>query len=202
MERYGISVNLKNIPELDPEFMPLARYNEAFLENATKPISIAVERADGQMAACHTKIHESADMKDANNYYIDRLVKTMLWLQGGFRVYVAGDKDVYEYLHATYNKGGAREFDWNFMSNVFEHAFEVVYTDNIPEAKDFIAAGYAGGGMLPKLNNCIDAIEHGVNKVHILDGRVPHSVLLEIFTDKGVGTAILNDSGQNMYYGV
>ena len=108
MERYGISVNLKNIPELDPDFMPLARYNEAFLENATKPISIAVERADGQMAACHTKIHESAEMKDANNYYIDRLVKTMLWLQGGFRVYVAGDKDVYEYLHATYNKGGAR----------------------------------------------------------------------------------------------
>mgnify|MGYP003303711652 CR=1 FL=1 len=64
MERYGISVNLKNIPELDPDFMPLARYNEAFLENATKPISIAVERADGQMAACHTKIHESAEMKD------------------------------------------------------------------------------------------------------------------------------------------
>ena len=104
MERYGISVNLKNIPELDPDFMPLAKYNEAFLANATKPISIAVERADGQMAACHTKIHESADMKDANNYYIDRLVKTMLWLQGGFRVYVAGDKDVYENLHATYNK--------------------------------------------------------------------------------------------------
>lgn len=69
------------------------------------------------------------------------------------------------------------------------------------EARKLMADGMIGGGMLPKLNNCIDAIEHGVNKVHILDGRVPHSVLLEIFTDKGVGTAILNDTEKNYYYG-
>jgi len=166
MERYGISVNLKNIPELDPDFMPLARYNEAFLENATKPISIAVERADGQMAACHTKIHESADMKDANNYYIDRLVKTMLWLQGGFRVYVAGDKDVYEYLHATYNKGGAREFDWDFMANIFENNFEVICCEEVPEAKDSpikmgghlegCRIGFDAGGSDRKVSAVID----------------------------------------------
>ena len=69
------------------------------------------------------------------------------------------------------------------------------------EARQLMSEGVIGGGMLPKLNNCIEAIEHGVNKVHILDGRVPHSVLLEIFTDKGVGTAILNDSEKNYYYG-
>lgn len=166
MERYGISVNLKNIPELDPDFMPLARYNEAFLENATKPISIAVERADGQMAACYTKIHESAEMKDANNYYIDRLVKTMLWLQGGFRVYVAGDKDVYEYLHATYNKGGAREFDWDFMANIFENDFEVICCEEVPEAKDSpikmgghlegCRIGFDAGGSDRKVSAVID----------------------------------------------
>ena len=43
--------------------------------------------------------------------------------------------------------------------------------------------------MIPKLQNCIDAIEEGVNRVHILDGRIPHSLLLEIFTNKGIGTA-------------
>ena len=47
--------------------------------------------------------------------------------------------------------------------------------------------------MLPKLNNCTDAIKNGVNRVHILDGRIPHSMLLEIFTNKGIGTAIIND---------
>ena len=56
-----------------------------------------------------------------------------------------------------------------------------------------------GGGMIPKLKNCIDAIEHGVNRVHILDGRIPHSLLLEIFTNKGIGTAILKDDGEKYY---
>ena len=68
----------------------------------------------------------------------------------------------------------------------------------ISEAKEFIEKGYIGGGMLPKLNNCIGAIENGVSRVHILDGRIPHCLLLEIFTNKGIGTAILKD-GDEMY---
>ena len=66
----------------------------------------------------------------------------------------------------------------------------------VSEARRFIESGHAGGGMLPKLSNCIDAIEQGVGRVHILDGRTPHSLLLEFFTDKGVGTAIIGDEGE------
>ena len=65
----------------------------------------------------------------------------------------------------------------------------------VPEAKELIGDGYIGGGMLPKLNNCIDAVENGVSKVHILDGRIAHCLLLEIFTHKGIGTAIIKDEG-------
>ena len=61
------------------------------------------------------------------------------------------------------------------------------------EAQELIDSGMIGGGMLPKLGNCTDAIRSGVNRVHILDGRTPHSLLLEIFTNKGVGTAIVAD---------
>ncbi len=61
------------------------------------------------------------------------------------------------------------------------------------EAQELIDSGMIGGGMLPKLGNCTDAIRYGVNRVHILDGRIPHSLLLEIFTDKGIGTAIVAD---------
>ncbi|MBO6015917.1 MAG: acetylglutamate kinase [Lachnospiraceae bacterium] len=61
------------------------------------------------------------------------------------------------------------------------------------EADELIASGIIGGGMLPKLNNCTDAIKNGVNRVHILDGRIPHCLLLEIFTNHGVGTAIVAD---------
>ena len=56
----------------------------------------------------------------------------------------------------------------------------------IDEAKTLITDGFIGGGMLPKLNNCIDAIENGVSRVHILDGRILHCLLLEIFTNKGI----------------
>jgi acetylglutamate kinase len=70
----------------------------------------------------------------------------------------------------------------------------------VTEAQELIADGYVGGGMIPKLQNCIDAIEHGVNRVHILDGRIPHSLLLEIFTNKGIGTAILREDGEKYYH--
>ena len=70
----------------------------------------------------------------------------------------------------------------------------------VSEAHKLMEEGYIGGGMLPKLNNCIDAIETGVSRVHILDGRIPHCLLLEIFTNKGIGTAILDDLGE-MYSG-
>lgn len=65
------------------------------------------------------------------------------------------------------------------------------------EANKLIEDGFIGGGMLPKLNNCTSAIENGVNRVHILDGRIPHCLLLEIFTNSGVGTAIIRDEDKN-----
>lgn len=71
----------------------------------------------------------------------------------------------------------------------------------VSEARELMNAGYIGGGMLPKLHNCIAAIEHGVSRVHILDGRIPHCLLLEIFTNKGIGTAIINDGERRFYMG-
>ena len=62
------------------------------------------------------------------------------------------------------------------------------------QAEELIASGCIGGGMLPKLANCTDAVREGVNRVHILDGRIPHCLLLEIFTNHGIGTAIIDDN--------
>lgn len=61
------------------------------------------------------------------------------------------------------------------------------------EAEEFLKSGNAGGGMLPKIRNCIDAVNNGVNRVHILDGRIAHCLLLEIFTNKGIGTLIYGE---------
>ena len=166
MDRFGISVELKHIPSLDPEFMPILRYNRAFLETAQKPIAIAIERSDGQMATYHTRIHGTTGMYEADCYYIERLVKTILWMKGGFRVYVSGDEAIYEYLCKTYCADGQQEFDWDYMAGVFEHPFEVVLVDEIPESKDSPKAmgghlegcriGFDAGGSDRKVSAVID----------------------------------------------
>lgn len=68
------------------------------------------------------------------------------------------------------------------------------------EAERFIKEGFVGGGMIPKLGNCIEALKEGVSRVHILDGRIPHCLLLEIFTNRGIGTAILNHKEERYYH--
>lgn len=67
----------------------------------------------------------------------------------------------------------------------------------LKKADELLAGGFVGGGMLPKLKNCVDAVRNGVSRVHILDGRMPHCLLLEFFTNKGIGTAIVKE--ENIY---
>ena len=63
---------------------------------------------------------------------------------------------------------------------------------NISEVAEYIANGTIAGGMIPKVHCCEEAVAGGVGRTHIIDGRVPHSILLEIFTDEGVGTMVVN----------
>ena len=61
---------------------------------------------------------------------------------------------------------------------------------DVGEIREGVAGGRITGGMLPKLEACADSVEHGVSSAHIVDGRLPHSVLLELFTDAGIGTKV------------
>lgn len=71
----------------------------------------------------------------------------------------------------------------------------------VHEAEELIEKGVISGGMLPKIQNCIDALKGGITRIHIMDGRIPHSLLLEIFTNKGIGTAILSDEEEKYWDG-
>ncbi len=172
MNRFGISVELKHVPPLDPEFIPLMRFNRAFLETAKKPVGIAVERADGQMASCRTFIHGTPEMAEADHYYINRLVKTILWMKGGFKVYVSGDEGIAEYLRSIYCAGGGQEFDWDYMASVFEHPFEIVLVDDIPAAKD---APKAMGGHLEGCRIGFDAGGSDRKVSAVIDGETVYS---------------------------
>ena len=191
MERYGVSVEVKNIPVLDPEFTPLLKFNRAFLKNAKKPVSVAVERADGQMATTHTFIYGTPEMAEADRYYIDRLVKTALWMKGGFRIYV-DDKGIYDYLRSVYCKGGAREFDWDFMSNIYEKPFEIVLTDTVPESLD---APKPMGGHLEGCRIGFDAGGSDRKVSAVIDGET-------VFSEEVVWLPKINPDPEYHYEGI
>ena len=105
-------------------------------------------------------------MLDADRYYIRRLVKTLLWMKGGWRVYISGDGDMYEYIRGCFSAGGCQEFDWDYFSKIYERPFEVVYTDTLPETKDSpkpagghfdgCRIGFDAGGSDRKVSAVID----------------------------------------------
>ena len=70
---------------------------------------------------------------------------------------------------------------------------------DLNEANKLIEGGVISGGMLPKVTNCVNAVNAGVNRVHILDGRLEHCLLLEFFTKKGIGTAIIGDDSGHYF---
>ena len=172
MEHLGINIDIRNIPELDPGFIPLHRFNQAFLAGAKKPVGIAVERANGEMAAVETFIHGTPAMHEADRYYINRLVKTILWMKGGFRIYVRGDEGIYAYLKEAYSAGGCQAFDWEYMAGIFEHPFEVLLTDTLPESKD---APKAIGGHMPGCRIGFDAGGSDRKVSAVIDGEAVYS---------------------------
>ena len=166
MNKLGVEVSLKHVPELDPEFFPVLRFNQEFLRTAQKPVSIAVERDRGQVAVCNTRIHGTPEWFEADCYYMDRLVKSLLWMKGGWKVYVAGDEAIGKYLQQTYSLTGARAFDADFMAGVYERPFEVVLCDQVPAEHDVSQAigrhmdgcriGFDAGGSDRKVSAVVD----------------------------------------------
>ena len=166
MKHLGIDVNVKHLPPLDPAFIPLNRFYEAFLKDAAEPFDVAVERSGGQVAVYRTRVHGTEALREADVYYIDRIIKTLLWMKGGFRVYLAGCEAVCDAVKAHYSDGGSRDFDFHYMGNVYEHPFEVVRVDAVPEEKSFSKAigrhlegcriGFDAGGSDRKVSAVID----------------------------------------------
>ena len=68
------------------------------------------------------------------------------------------------------------------------------------DIEDCINRGIISGGMIPKINGCLDTVRRGVNRAHIIDGRIPHSLILEIFTENGIGTMIVKEKRNDYEY--
>ena len=171
--------NLKISAPLDPGFAPIYRGLCEFQARAEElggpVIRIALERNDGLTAVHDLRILPEGTDDALNIRMAERLVKSMLWVYGGFRVTIAGSKTVYEGVKAQYCDGGKRNFDFHFMAHVYEHAFEVLYVPTIEEAP---AKKNAAAPLGRHLNGCRIGFDAGGSdrKVSaVIDGESVYS---------------------------
>ncbi len=166
MKFLNIPVSVEHVPVLDPDFIPLGKYNTSFLQTANQDFHIALERAKGQIAVNKTKIHGTASMVAADRYYIRRLMKTMLWLYGGFRFHLCGSANIIDMMKEDFSETGCQAFDYDYMATVFENPFEILSCTEIPEEKGSPKAmgrhlegcriGFDAGGSDRKVSAVID----------------------------------------------
>ncbi len=98
--------------------------------------------------------------------------------------YIAGEMKAYRLISMTDINGILRDKD---------DPSSLISSIDLEEAKELFATGIISGGMIPKVECCIDAILRGVEKVFIMDGRIPHSLLIETLTDEGAGTMVMKE---------
>ena len=132
------------IPPLHTRFRPAALANRAFLDAVRKsrkgvPLIIALERHQGFVSVFKTECFDGdAPSASLNRPFVERLVKMLLWQRGGWRVIVGGPRSVGEHISQIYSARGARRFDAEFMSGVYERPFRVEITkaDKAPAASE------------------------------------------------------------------
>ncbi len=169
MQYCNIPYSVKNAPKLDAGFIPFGVWRKAFLSEATRPFSVAVEREDKKITVLHTFLRDG-DYAEANYRYAERTIKFLLWSVGGFRVYLNGDESVIARIRKAYSPEGNRAFDVQFMEDVYERPFEIlsVSRENFPAANESAVAagghmegcriGFDAGGSDRKVSAVIDGV--------------------------------------------
>lgn len=160
--------------KLEPQFMPMIKvindFNDAVKNAPSQEVCVCIERNGGLTAVYRTDVYKENTGHDEENYaIIERIIKTLLWAKGGYKVYVAGSKYIYERIKDDYRIGGAREFDFNFMARVYEKPFEVIYVENVADAPkendsaspvgrhlDGCRIGFDAGGSDRKVSAVVD----------------------------------------------
>jgi len=173
-------VTPKVVPPLDPGFAPLVLANRQFREAVKAsgkgvPLVIAVERGDGTRSRYETAVFPTGTADADNLRYAERLVKTLLWARGGWKVYVGGPREIGEGIKTTYAPGGERAFDAvDVMSRIYEHEFTVVAcaADEVPTASE---STMAVGGHLDGCRIGLDLGASDRKVAAVVDGQEVYS---------------------------
>ncbi len=167
-------------PTLDKTYKPMIRVLQEY-ENAVKQesqkqtIVIAVERNGGYNFVYKFDAFIDGTGHDELNCRIaERLAKTILWLAGGYKIIISGSKTIYEYIKNAYTLQGARAFDVDFMSGVYEKPFEVIYAQNASEIEEK-GCSLKVGGYLDGCRIGFDAGGSDRKVSAVIDGEVVYS---------------------------
>ena len=178
-------------PILEPEFRPaiieIRNFNRDVSSCEHKQhLTIAVERDNGYIYRREFDIF-AEDIDDERNTFIaGRFIKCILWVVGGYKIYIHGSRKVFEDIKSFYSPGGLREFDYNFMSTVYEKPFEVVYVEDIKDFQEEKACSLPAGGNLKGNRVGFDAGGSDIKISAVVNGEV-------IFSEEVVWLPKLNE---------
>ena len=167
MNYLGIDLNIRNLPDLDQDFIPMGPWMIEYEKEATRPVGIAIEREEGKVTVFETKLRDTS-FEEANLRYLERYIKFCLWSVGGWKVTVCGCDEEAARVREEYVLGGPRDFDVNFMMNTYERPFEfeICAPSDLPAANDTDKSvgghlegcriGFDAGGSDRKVSAVID----------------------------------------------
>jgi len=150
MEKFVFNQTSKRYLSLDPHFSPKALNHRAFQKEVSASknpikVTIGIERQQGQISVYETQIfHDDENQFEANCHFIERLIKTLLWTKGGFKIYLSCPRDIGMYIKSIYHRDGQRSFDVSFMSKVYGKPFEIKLVDHSQFPKAFEVSKHIG----------------------------------------------------------
>ncbi|HOC81174.1 MAG TPA: ROK family protein, partial [Bacilli bacterium] len=148
--------------------------NDVFKSDKKQKLSVAVEGQNGAIYRKDFDIFADGIDDERNSFIIERYIKCILWVVGGFSIYIAGSDVVYNNIKNNYQNGGLRDFDYHFMSTVFERPMEVIKCDfqNLPHEKK---SPVTAGGHLQGKRIGFDVGGSDIKVSAVVDGQVIYS---------------------------
>ena len=175
--------------------------------------AVGLSGADGGMLLCEKKmpggkdIGYVGDIVKVDTEIIDKMLDDdyipiicPIGFDKDYEIYnINADDAAYEIATAVKAEKLAFLTDVEGLYRDYDDKESLISEITVDSARELLETGDITGGMFPKLSNCIHAVDNGVKRVHILDGRIRHSLILEIFTHKGVGTAIIRNEEEKFF---
>lgn len=185
-------------PILDQEFKPaiieLRKFNEDVKATDHQHLIIAVERNNGYVYRKELDVFADGIDDERNVFIVERLIKSILWVVGGYKIYIAGSKVIADKIASFYTDGGYRDFDYHFMGKIYEHKVEVVYCNEneVPQEKK---SSVPAGGHLDGKRIGFDAGGSDRKVSAVINGET-------IYSEETVWFPKLNSDPQYHYDGI